>query len=105
MCKHPQKSNAISSLIALFFTQVATIFLSQILAFQVEFSTIQMVLLWRDPEGNSVKSATVHNSVPTQNHCSKEMQKISALEKNISEKDNMIAKLQDELKMLKEVSS
>lgn len=64
-----------------------------------------MVLLWRDPEGNSVKSATVHNSVPTQNHCSKEMQKISALEKNISEKDNMIAKLQDELKMLKEVSS
>ena len=64
-----------------------------------------MVLLWRDPDGNSV--GTMNNSQPAvQKSCDDiEIQRIASLEKNINEKDTVIAKLKGEIHVLKGVRS
>ena len=62
-----------------------------------------MVLLWKDPEGETV--TTVHsNGQARRNTCNKESQRIVSLEKTISQKDDLIEKLRDEVSLLKEVS-
>ena len=61
-----------------------------------------MVLLWKDPEGKKV--TTVNNKdAPTPNSVDKDMKKIVSLEKNIGERDDIIAKLKDELSELRKV--
>ena len=61
-----------------------------------------MVLLWKDPEGDSV--TTVHSNGQVQRHsCKKESLRIVSLEKVISQKDGLIAQLRDEISALKEV--
>lgn len=62
-----------------------------------------MVLLWKDPEGETV--TTVHSNQQAQrNSCKKESIKIVSLEKTISQKDSLIAQLRDEISLLKGVS-
>ena len=62
-----------------------------------------MVLLWKDPEGETV--ATVHSNTQAQhNSCHKESIRIGSLEKMISQKDDLIAQLRDEISLLKGVS-
>lgn len=62
-----------------------------------------MVLLWRDPEGNTVSVSAGNNSIPAQNSCSEQMM-ITTLQSSIGEKDHLIAKLKNEINALKEVS-
>lgn len=63
-----------------------------------------MVLLWRDPEGNTITVTAGNNSIPTQNSCSEQMQIIASLKNSVGEKDHLIAKLKNEISALKEVS-
>lgn len=58
-----------------------------------------MVLLWKDPEGKSIITASTKSQAYAAN--SKDMQKIATLEKKISERDNVIVLLKDEISMLK----
>ena len=62
-----------------------------------------MVLLWRDPEGNTVSVTTGNNSISAQNSHSEQnlIQKIATLEMSITEKNNEILKLKNEITMLK----
>ena len=65
-----------------------------------------MVLLWRDPDGKSITSTVNNNQLGMQKSCDDiEIQRIASLEKNVSEKDNVIAKLRGEINALKGVSS
>ena len=62
-----------------------------------------MVLLWRDPEGNTVSvSAAANNSIPTQTSPNEQL--MITLKKSIGEKDVLIANLKSEISALKEVS-
>lgn len=64
--------------------------------------SIQMVLLWRDPEGNTVSMSAGNKSIPTQTSCSEQM--MVTLKRSIGEKDVLITKLKSEISALKEVS-
>ena len=63
-----------------------------------------MILLWRDPEGNTISVTTGSNGVSAQNKYSEQMQRIVTLEKSITEKNNEITKLINEINALKVVS-
>ena len=65
-------------------------------------SSPQMVLLWRDPEGETV-STIPSNGHAKQKSCKKESLRIVSLEKTISQKDSLIAQLRDEISLLKGV--
>ena len=63
---------------------------------------LQMILLWRDPEGKTVTTAS--NRTPLPSTMNKDM-KIASLERHIGEKDNIIAQLNQEINLLKVVST
>ena len=66
---------------------------------------LQMVLLWRDPEGKRATQTTV-TVTRSQTSCDKDLQlekMIATLEKTVSEKDSAIMELKDEIKILKGV--
>ncbi len=56
-----------------------------------------MVLLWRDPKGEKVTS--VHSVMETM-----ENSEMATLQKTISQKDDLIAQLKDEISSLKRVT-
>ena len=56
-----------------------------------------MVLLWRDPKGEKVTS--VHSVMETV-----ENSEMATLQKTISQKDDLIAQLKDEISSLKRVT-
>ena len=56
-----------------------------------------MVLLWRDPEGGKVTS--VHSVTGSQ-----QSSEMAMLQKTISQKDDEIAQLKNEISLLKEVT-
>ena len=59
-----------------------------------------MVLLWRDPEGNTVSVATGSNSISA--HSEQNLiQKIATLEMSVTEKNNEIVNLKNEINALK----
>ena len=62
-----------------------------------------MVLLWRDPEGDTVTTVPSNGHAP-QKSCKKESLRIVSLEKTIAQKDSLIAQLRDEIGLLKGVS-
>ena len=55
-----------------------------------------MILLWRDPDGTTVSTVSTKSQPFASNN--KDVQKISTLEQKISERDNTIALLKDEIK-------
>ena len=61
-----------------------------------------MVLLWRDPEGETVTTVP-SNTQAQQKSCKKESLRIVSLEKMVSQKDSLIAQLRDEISLLKGV--
>ena len=61
-----------------------------------------MVLLWRDPEGNTISVTTGNSSISA--HSEQNLiQKIATLEMSITEKNNEIVKLKNEVNTLKQV--
>ena len=64
---------------------------------------LQMILLWKDPDGKTVTTASNHQT-PLPSTMNKDM-KIASLERHIGEKDNMIAQLNQEINLLKGVST
>lgn len=60
----------------------------------------KMVLLWRDPEGDTVTTVPSNGHTP-QKSCKKESLRIVSLEKIIAQKDSLIAQLRDEIGLLK----
>lgn len=65
-----------------------------------------MVLLWRDPEGETVTTVPSNGQLQAQQKsCKKESLRIVSLEKIISQKDSLIAQLRDEISLLKGVGS
>ena len=62
-----------------------------------------MILLWKDPEGKTVTTAS-NAQTPSPSTVNKDM-KIASLERNIGEKETVIAKLKEEINLLKRVRS
>ena len=63
-----------------------------------------MVLLWKDPEGETVTTVPSNGHLQAQQKsCKKESLRIVSLEKTISQKDGLIAQLREEISVLKGV--
>lgn len=77
--------------------------MSLILSKRLCFLT-QMILLWRDPEGNTVSVTTQNNGMPAKDSSNEQMQTIAKLKKSVKEKDDEIARLRSEISSMKEVS-
>lgn len=81
-----------------------TLYHAKIILIFAPLNIIQMILLWRDPEGNTISVTTGNNSVSAHSASEQNLiQKIATLEMSITEKNNEIVKLKDEVNTLKQV--